>query len=365
MLKTESRMTTKEMINFLKFFKKTVTLSPTSRKEIRDKVLPQKESPTHARSAHPISVTEDLRALVVPEPYNQEIHPEATINILAVVDNSIDFLGEVEEAFEMQRNDYLIATEGRVNLQTSFSRKDLSNLPWSEYWGDNWGVNTGWISEYAKKIKDEYGDKFDTIVFVIDFDNWTKEGNQFIGGWNLGLFYPHTDGYQIQLVKAGRHNVRYTYLTLLMELFHAHDDFYRRATGETLEKFFGVSDFDEDIVHGMAHQYPAKLSQEDSVKMFGEGYDRWDYKPAFKAMTEIFVKIFKIKTTQKDMVFQKVNEQAKDIYVIQNGMRFLVLNWETYSWIKPKDQKVEINPNLKDVLWGGKMVVAPDEDPLL
>ena len=313
--------------------------------------------------ATPVFLDDVPKSLPLAKPHQENSNLEAVIKMLVVVDSKVDFMAEVVEALDTHRNEYVVATSGKVSLHTEIIREDLSGLPWSRYWGDYWGVNTGWIGKRAEEIRKEYGDKFDSIVFIIDWDNWTQKGYQGILGWNLGVFYPDGNGYQIQLIKAGRHSVKALYLTLLMELFHAHDDFYRRATGKTLEQYFGVSDFDDNIVHGMAHQDEI-LSQEESVRMFGSGYDRWDYKPAFKAMTEIFIKLFRINSPTKDMQLQRLTETSKDIFAIHNGIRFQILNWDSYKALRIKDVKVEINPNLKSIPWGGVMTISPDEDPL-
>jgi len=113
----------------------------------------------------------------------------------------------------------------------------------------------------------------------------------------------------------------------------------------------------------MAHQ-GIVMSQQQSVALFGEGYDRWDYKPAIKKIQDILVDLFKIKSEYKDMKFQKEYSGAKDIYAIQNNYRFLILNWESFEKVYPKAQKVEVNPKLEETPWGGKMIIVPDEDPL-
>lgn len=355
------RITNREIIRMLRLLKKLIVLSSADKLRMRKRLI-KDIAATRAHSAHPVFVNEDLKAVALAEPYNKPVNPEAAIKILAIVDSEIDFLDEVEDALTLQRSDYLVATEGRVDVQTTIIREELFNLPWKRYWGENWGVDISWIKTRTQKIREKYGDQFDTIVFIIDFDNWTRQGNITINGWNLGTFYPDQNGYQIQLIKAGRHSQRALYLTLLMELFHAHDDFYRRATGKSLEQYFGVTNFDDNIVHGMAGQGEV-LSQEDSVRMFGEGYDRWNYRPAFKAMTGILINLFRINPTEEDMYFEKQDEGSKNVFAISGGTRFLVLNWDTFEKINPT-KKVAVNENLKSIPWGGVMIIAPDEDPL-
>jgi len=214
---------------------------------------------------------------------------KAQIKLLVFVDTNIDFLPQVIEALELQRQDYLKGTDGEVDVVWEIVRRDLSNLSWIEYWGDNYGVNTNWIGEDTKKIRQEYGLDIDSVAYVFDWNSWTTKGNQYIWGWNLGNFYPDGNGYQVQLIKAGRNSQKALYYTLLMELFHAHDDFYYRATGKRLETMFNVTDFDEDVVHARH-----------------EDYEVFKYVPVIQQMKKVLIELFKVQLKEEDMIFGKL-----------------------------------------------------------
>ena len=98
---------------------------------------------------------------------------------------------------------------------------------------------------------------------------------------------------------------------------------------------------------------------------YGKGWLKWeDWKDNITGVFTITDHNREDYIKQPDMTFQKRAKNSKDIYAIQNGMRFMILNWESYAKIKPEVQKVEVNPKLKSVPWGGKMIIVPDEDPL-
>jgi len=225
---------------------------------------------------------------------------KAQIKLLVVVDESVKYLEQVEEALELQRQDYLTGTDGEVDVVWDIKRQDLSNLPWQIYWADNWGVDTTWVTDNTKDLGD-----YDSVAFVIDWDNWTKEGNQSIWGWNLGRFY---NGYQVQLIRFADNNIKSVYYTFLMELFHALDDFYYKDTGKRLEELFNVTDFDEDIVHARH-----------------DDYEVFKYIPAVRQMKDILIELFKIKESVGESFMKLVikdgeqylrNEKGEDRHIV-------------------------------------------------
>jgi len=245
---------------------------------------------------------------------------KAKIRLLVIVDTKVDFLDEVEKALEMQRRDYLEGSGGEVDVVWEIKRQDLSNLPWREYWGNNYGVSAQWVREDTAKIREKHGSDFDSIAYVIDWDNWTTEGNGWIWGWNLGTFYPDRNGYQVQLIKAGRHSLKALYYTFLMELFHAHDDFYYRATGKRLETIFNVTDFDEDVVHALHDDYQV-----------------FKYIPVIQEMKDVLVDLFRIKEEKQSMYGELFNDPSGNgkVWFVRNGKRshannskFLAFVWD-------------------------------------
>lgn len=226
---------------------------------------------------------------------------KAKIKLLIVVDTAIDYLSDVEKALEKQRQDYLTGTNGEVDIVWEIIRQDLSNLNWVEYGygNDNYGLDIKWVKGDTANIADSYEDKIDSVAYVFDWNSWTTKGNQ-IWGWNLGIFY---NGYQVQLVKAGRGAIQAMYYTFLMELMHAHNDFYRRATGKRLEDIFNdVALWDEDIVHARH-----------------DDYEVFKYIPVIRQMKDILIDLFKIKATNMKLTWEEIQQLYRIVFHREAG----------------------------------------------
>jgi len=211
------------------------------------------------------------------------------IKLLIIIDKiSGKELDIINDALELQNKDYLKGTDGELGISWDFQKRDLSDITWEDYFGNNYGVNRGWITAEVKKLVNQYGDKYDSVAYVIK--DWTDKGNQGIWGWNLGAFYPWKSGYQVQLIRY-HPNADWLYKTFLMELFHAINDFYYRKTNKRLEDFFEVTDFDMDIVHG------------EHIK-----YDSFKYIPVIRQMKDILIDLF----AEDDMT----KEQVEKLYAL-------------------------------------------------
>ena len=229
---------------------------------------------------------------------------KATIILLVVVDTAITYLNQVEEALELQRADYLSGTDQELDIVWEIKRQDLSNLNWIEYgYGkDNYGLDTNWVKKDTQKIYTSANNSIHSVAYVFDWYSWTDKGKQNIWGWNLGRFYPDNNGYQVQLIRAGNNNIKAVYYTFLMELFHAIDDFYYRATHKRLEEFFNVTDFDEDIVHARH-----------------DDYEIFKYVPAIRQMKDILIELFTINNKTMvdketlDLLYKAIFKREPDV----------------------------------------------------
>lgn len=223
----------------------------------------------------PIFATELSKELPIfrPSAFITEKKPIAAIKLLVVVDETIADLRKIEQALQLQNNDYLAGTDGELEVRHEIVRANLSGLPWSDYWGNNYGVNWWWIEQETQK---RVGVGAYSIAYVIDDSNWTRQGNQNIWGWHTGKH----NGFQVQLIRYGEQNsVDWPYKTFLMELAHSWDNLYERVISKQIEELFGVADFDEDIIHGRANP-PWVVFQ---------------YVPVFKVLKQFLTNYFRIK----------------------------------------------------------------------
>lgn len=188
---------------------------------------------------------------------------QTKIKILLVIDENITNLEKVRKSFDMMFEDYKQGTDGLVGIEAKESRHDFDGVPFELYWGENWGLHRGWINQETKDFQKTHP-YFDCVMFVIDNENWTKEGNQRIYGWNMARFY---NGYQVQQVRFNNAKSDiFLYRTMLMELTHSLDNFIKKELGKDLNKIFGVKDFDKDIVHNKEMFYAGYRDQLKVIK---------------------------------------------------------------------------------------------------
>ena len=194
---------------------------------------------------------------------------KTTFRIYVVVDEMIEHRKQVFiDAFELLKKDYEVV-EG-LTLSYHFTFRSFENVPWEDYWGDgeSFGLNRGWIAEQNKKIKNQNGEEFHSVVYLVDQPNWKVQG---IGGWNLSRFY---SGMAVQLMK-GYIDTRSAHLVLSMEVAHGLQELVFAETGVKLTKFFNVNSYSNGVVHG----------EENGFKMY-------DYQPVLKAMSSLLLETF-------------------------------------------------------------------------
>lgn len=197
----------------------------------------------------------------------------AKIKFLNVIDRKIDYEGEIIAALGMQQDTY---RENGVDIEYQFKHIDMPN-----FWNDKGNINHVTIREVLKDMPEAY-----TAVFIIHPDNW-HDKDDWVSGWHLGKY----GEYQVQLIQAYGGNTTANYRTLMMEGMHSWDTPIWDKLKINLSKYFGVRDYDYTILHGMFHQGET-LSQEESMRIFGEGYVQFDYAPLIKKLAPLLSAAF-------------------------------------------------------------------------
>lgn len=199
-----------------------------------------------------------------------------SMKLLLCVDNPCkEYEGLIETALQKVRADYVESTDGEVGVEWSYEYRDLSNLPWEEYFSGNFGIDRKWIRKDTRNLRITHGDTYDHVMYIVHSTNW-KATTAY--GWSLGEFF---NGYAVEEIQ-GVPNEYQLNLTFSMEIHHSLDDFAENRLGVSLEKFFGVEDYDEDITHGRSQEYEVFV-----------------YRPSIRKMKDILIRIFS--TKQKDI----------------------------------------------------------------
>jgi len=200
------------------------------------------------------------------------------IKFLVRIDTAIsfkdDYRKQVELALHQQQDTYRL---NGVNIEYEIIPQYLSNAPWLTNI-----VSYSWMNVETLKLK-QSGYKAYSVVYIFAEENWKAEG---IGGWHVGNY----NGYQVQLIKGFKNNLLWLTRTLLMESMHSWDTPILNA-GINLSEYLGVNDYDETLVHGMYWQ-GTTLSQQESVRIFGKEYERYDYSLLIKKLSPLLAKIF-------------------------------------------------------------------------
>jgi len=105
--------------------------------------------------------------------------------IYFIVDYGVDLS---ESVLAKLREDYEVV-DG-LTLEWHVERRDLSKAPWENYLGFQGalGVSVKYIAKQAKELSILHGEKYHSVCLVINEKNW-QDGEQRIGGWNLGQFF--------------------------------------------------------------------------------------------------------------------------------------------------------------------------------
>jgi len=206
------------------------------------------------------------------------------MRLLCLVDERAQSYGSVPRALEKLRELYA----GILPVTWTIEYRNFDGIKWVPYFTNpegfsDYGVDWARIQTDTREIWNRHGYAFDCVVYFIHPDNWYPQDSP-VAGWNLGAFY---NNYQVQLVRAK--DIPNIEFTLKMEIFHNHNEFVYRELGVDLAKVYGVKDFDEDIVHGLAY---GTLSQEKAVALFGRGYTKWEYRIALEKVKDLLDRTF-------------------------------------------------------------------------
>lgn len=125
----------------------------------------------------------------------------------------------------------------------SFDNHEISTLPtWSKNKDD---LDRSWVSEYAQAIYKQYQEKTDGIIVFIEPEEWEARG---LRGRHYVTAYA---GYRFAFVKHDRKYAR----TANHELMHMLNDLVFITLGIQLAAIVGVTDWDEDVVHGRSPRF--------------------------------------------------------------------------------------------------------------
>lgn len=321
-----------------------------------------------------------------PEKYNWETTEVGKVKFIVVVDKSISDLNY--EVFDMFRKKIEKDSSYRCTLDFDFEyvgfandfvRKIVGNWtsrndPRGGYVPD-WWTNREW-NDYSKKYKKG---EIHQVMYVVDNKNWSPYLPN-VGGFNKGVMGRTMPS---NYLKFGMDFIRYydgvgnalgisreEGLVIAMEEEFAHDlDNWGDTKGVEpkldLNKFFGVegqstadgSCYDTNVVHARDSRYP-----------------RWDHSHIFNSLKDYLTQWFhcpdceplklKEETYKEDMLFQKIRKTDKRVWAVQNGKRFWIIDWDTNEGLNPDVSNNIINPNLKDIPYGGSISLDFPDDPL-
>lgn len=186
------------------------------------------------------------------------------MRILILFDKSITSRrSEVDTALERIKSDYKDAT----NVSWIYEDRDFSTLRWVEYQPTYLGIAWDIIAKDANAVPK---DKYDNIIYLVSEENWKANG---IGGWSLGT---PINGFQIQLIRIYANGPEWLYKTFAMEIAHGWNDMTIQELGDNLLADFGVSSFDNEVVHGCNKKYGINVP--DNPPMTGY-FTNYDYTP--------------------------------------------------------------------------------------
>ena len=220
------------------------------------------------------------------------------IKFLIIIDSNIDYLPQIKAGLLEQQYTYKL---NGVDIEYELLRQDLSNIPWLDSTN---AVSYSWLGAETLKLKQSAHPAY-SVVYIFHYDNWKPTGG--VGGWHMGNY----NGYQVQLIKGFKDNPVWLYRTLMMEGLHSWDSPIASKLGISLSAYLGVNDYDEDLVHGMYGQ-GITLSQEDSIRIFGQEYTKYDYSLLIKKISPLLNKIFPMNIYRHKLLGKEQYVQGQD-----------------------------------------------------
>lgn len=232
------------------------------------------------------------------------------MRILLILDTkSQDKTEIIQDAWNKFLSDY--SEISGLKIERTDVYRDFSLAPWIEYlpYKGAYGFDTNWVRNICNQLWKVENGAYDLVIFAVDETNW-KEPNK-AWGWNLGQWF---NDYQVQMVRVSS----YLDLGFKMEVLHALDQFIMRELGINLNKYFGVPDFDTNIVHGesfpdwenklkfqnMSKEYPYKVYDgyklaitqmgDLLIKTFNKRRNKWQQVLILKKLLELYTKLINL-----------------------------------------------------------------------
>jgi hypothetical protein len=170
------------------------------------------------------------------------------MNILLLLDKKINktLLGQVQLQVEN-----LYKKQAGIEIKWFTQEKDYTNYPKAEYRPGFEGIEQSWLTEQCKEIYKKWQEEVDCVVFLIHSDNWTLNG---VWGWNMSATFSGYGVQQCRFAQVAGHsdirNVNNSAGTLYHELHHDHDTFIYNYTGQMVENYLDVRNWDFQVTHG-------------------------------------------------------------------------------------------------------------------
>lgn len=204
---------------------------------------------------------------------------------------------DIENALLKIREDYATCTP----VDWAYETRDFATTPWVEYQPGSKGISFDVIAADTQAIFIRDGEKWDNIIYVVDPAHWHAE---FIGGWNLG--YPR-HGYSVEIVLAA-FNPPTLYKIFAMEIAHSWNDMAIQEIGDNLLSTFGVTDFDNQVIHGVDTRYGKNVPP--NAPMTGY-YTDYNYRPMIEICKDKLARTYK---TRLDRYTNGTYKFKRDLY---------------------------------------------------
>ena len=186
------------------------------------------------------------------------------MRILILLDNKIiNRKADADVALERIKADYY----GVSPVSWEYKEMDFSGLRWVEYQPKYLGIA---LDIVYKDVGVVTKDKYDQIIYLVSEENWKAVG---IGGWNLGT---PIKGFAVQLIRIYANSPEWLYKTFAMEIAHSWNDMCIQEIGDNLLSTFGVTDFDNQVIHGADKRYGVNVPDNPSMSGY---YTDYNYAP--------------------------------------------------------------------------------------
>jgi hypothetical protein len=155
------------------------------------------------------------------------------MRIHTIIGNNQTEDSQTEFVEEMQKN---------FSVSFSHSFQDYEHVPWESYKDGALGIEKRWIKNDLTRLYANHGEFIDIVAYAVPEPYW-ENGTRAIWGWHVGR--------QIRDYEVIIYQMRPDYFdTAEHEVFHCLDDIVWEYLGYSLEDVLGVSDYDQDVIHG-------------------------------------------------------------------------------------------------------------------